>query len=258
MFFIDKHDILPPCLKDVTYGSIVVNYHPQKMEKECKCLTVGGNLIDYPCPIATPTTNLTTAKLLFNLVMSIPGACFLTMDIKDFYLNTPMECLELMHLKFDLLPPEIVDAYGLATKAVDGWVYVRIEKSTYGLPLAGLFANKLLASHLDANGYYQYQFKPGLWHHKLHPVTFSLVVDDFGVKAVGLTHAKHLKDMLQKYYKVSVDWAGKLFCGISLAWDYNNSTIDLSMPRYIDKTLRHFQHVPPMQPQHVPYKSAPP
>ncbi len=86
------------------------------------------------------------------------------------------------------------------------------------------------------------------------PRHFSLVVDDFGVNTVGLTHAKHLKDTLQKYCKVSIDWTCELFCGIFLAWDYNNSTVDLSMPGYIDKALRHFQHVPTMQSQHVLYK----
>ncbi|KAL7479589.1 hypothetical protein ACHAW6_005315 [Cyclotella cf. meneghiniana] len=227
------------------------------MEKECTRLTVDGSLIDYPWPIATPTTNLTIAKLLFNSVVLTPGAHFLTVDIKDFYLNTPMEHPEFVHLKFGLLPPEIVDAYGLATKGVDGLVYLCIEKFMYGLPQAGLLANKLLASHLNADGYYQCQFTLGLLHHKWHTVTFSLVVDNFGVKTVGLTHAKHLRDTLQKYYKVSIDWTGEFFCGISLAWDYNNNTVALSMLGYIDKALRHFQHVPPMQPRHVPYKSAP-
>ncbi len=40
-------------------------------------------------------------------------------------------------------------------------------------------------------------------------VTFSLVVDNFGTKTVGLTHAKHLKDTLQKFYNVVVEWTGK-------------------------------------------------
>ncbi|KAL7474984.1 hypothetical protein ACHAW6_000922 [Cyclotella cf. meneghiniana] len=244
MFFIHKHNIPQTCLKDITYGCIVVNYCPQKTTR----LTVGGNLIDYPWPITTPTANLTTAKLLFNSAVSTPGAHFLTMDIKDFYINTPMECPEFMHLKLDLLPPEIVDAYSLANKAVDGWVYVQIEKGMYCLPQAGGLTNKLLSSCLDTDGYYQCQFTLGLRHHKWHPVTFSLVVDYFGVKTVGLTYAKHLKHTLQKYYKVSMDWTGKLFCGISLVWDYNISTVDLSMPRYIDKALRCFQHVPPTQP----------
>ncbi|KAL7476830.1 hypothetical protein ACHAW6_002665 [Cyclotella cf. meneghiniana] len=127
----------------------------------------------------------------------------------------------------------------------------------YGLPQAGLLANKLLASRLDTHGYYQCQFTPGLWHHKWCPITFSLVVDDFGIKAVGITHAKHLAAVLQKYYTVSIDWTGELFCGISLNWDYRKKTIDLLMPGYMDKTLKCFQHTPPSQPQHAPYKSAP-
>ncbi|KAL7478502.1 hypothetical protein ACHAW6_004262, partial [Cyclotella cf. meneghiniana] len=127
----------------------------------------------------------------------------------------------------------------------------------YGLPQAGLLANKLLTSHLDTHGYYQCQFTPGLWCHKWCPITFSLVVDDFCIKVVGITHAKHLAAVLQKYYTVSVDWTGDLFCGISLNWDYRGKTFNLSMPGYIDKTLKHFQHAPPSQPQHAPYESAP-
>ncbi len=257
MFFIHKHEIPASRLKDITYGRIVVNYRPQKTEKERTRLTVGGNLIDYPWDVTTPTADLTTAKLLFNSVISTPGARFLTMDIKDFYLNTPMERPEFMRLKYDILPEEIVSQYGLAEKVTDGWTYVRIEKGMYGLPQAGLLANKLLSSRLEAHGYYQCQFTPGLWRHKWRPVTFSLVVDDFGVKTVGLTHAKHLKHVLQNYYTVSVDWTGELFCGISLCWDYHNKTVDLSMPGYIEKALKRFHHTPPSQPQHAPYKSAP-
>ena len=257
MFFIHKHEIPPSRQKDITYGRIVVNYRPQKTEKERTRLTVGGNLIDYPWEVTTPTADLTTAKLLFNSVISTPGARFLTMDIKDFYLNTPMEHPEFMRLRYDTLPEEIISKYGLAQKVLDGWTYVRIEKGMYGLPQAGLLANKLLSSRLETHGYYQCQFTPGLWRHKWRPVTFSLVVDDFGVKTVGLTHAKHLIDALQKYYTVSVDWTGELFCGISLTWDYRGKTVDLSMPGYIEKALKRFHHAPPSQPQHAPYKSAP-
>ncbi|KAL7477492.1 hypothetical protein ACHAW6_003298 [Cyclotella cf. meneghiniana] len=138
------------------------------------------------------------------------------MDEKDFYLNMPMEHPKFMHLKYDLLPQEIIDAYDLFIKVLNGWVFVRIEMGMYSLPQAKLLANKLLASHLDATGYYQCQVMPGLWCHKWCPFTFSLVDDDFGNKSVGLMHAKNLKATLQKYYKVAVDWTGELFCGISL------------------------------------------
>ncbi|KAL7476238.1 hypothetical protein ACHAW6_002113 [Cyclotella cf. meneghiniana] len=185
------------------------------------------------------------AKLLFNSVISTPGARFITMDIKDFYLNIPMERPKFMHLKYDILPLEIITKYGLAQKVLDGWVYARIEKGMYGLPQAGLLVNNFLASHLDTHGYYQCQFTPGLWRHKWRPITFSLVVDNFGIKTVSITHAKHLTTVLQKYYTISVNWTGELFCGISLNWDYRGKTVNFSMPGYINKTLMRFQYAPP-------------
>ena len=127
----------------------------------------------------------------------------------------------------------------------------------YGLPQAGCLVNKLLAQHLDKEDYYQCQYTPGLWKHKWHLITFSLVVDNFGIKTIGLLHAKHLKTALEKYYEVTVDWKGELFFDFTLHWDYKNHTIDLSMPNYIPKALKGFQHSPPSQPQHAPYKCAP-
>ena len=59
---------------------------------------------------------------------------------------------------------------------------------------------------------------------------FSLVVDDFLLKCQGIQHAKHLKEALEKYYEVDVDWEGRLFCVITLDWNYNMRNGDLSVP----------------------------
>eukprot|EP00804_Cyclotella_cryptica_P023640 CCRYP_011954-RA/>CCRYP_011954-RA protein AED:0.37 eAED:0.37 QI:0/-1/0/1/-1/1/1/0/141 len=56
---------------------------------------------------------------------------------------------------------------------------------------------------------------------------------------------------------MSIDWDGKLYCGIQLDWDYNLRTLDISMPRYIDNVLQRFQHPIPSSPQSVPYKPFP-
>eukprot|EP00804_Cyclotella_cryptica_P001552 CCRYP_003759-RA/>CCRYP_003759-RA protein AED:0.38 eAED:0.38 QI:0/0/0/1/0/0.5/2/0/316 len=56
---------------------------------------------------------------------------------------------------------------------------------------------------------------------------------------------------------MSIDWDGKLYCGIQLDWDYNLRTLDISMPRYIDNVLQRFQHPIPSSPQNVPYKPFP-
>jgi hypothetical protein len=49
-----------------------------------------GDRVQYPGNTGTPTANLLTVKILINSIISTPGTKFMTMDIKDFYLNTPM------------------------------------------------------------------------------------------------------------------------------------------------------------------------
>ena len=66
--FIPHKAVSPGCT--VTYRRIVVDYQPQKQEPNRTQLTVGGDRIDYPWEVATPTANLTTAKLLFNSTIS--------------------------------------------------------------------------------------------------------------------------------------------------------------------------------------------
>eukprot|EP00804_Cyclotella_cryptica_P013537 CCRYP_021093-RA/>CCRYP_021093-RA protein AED:0.19 eAED:0.14 QI:0/0/0/1/1/1/4/0/1001 len=194
-----------------------------------------SNLIDYPWEVATPTSDPTTVKLLFNSVISTPGAVFVVMDVNNFYLNTPMERPEYMRLQLKLIPDEIIAKDNLRNKVdANGWVYMRIGLGMYSLLQAGRLANKLLQKQLNLEGYYHCQFTPGLWRHKWRPITFSLFVDNFGIETVGLSHVKHLKHALEKYNEVTVDWKG-----------------------YIPKALTCFHHPPPKKAQHAPYKAAP-
>ena len=91
----------------------------------------------------------------------------------------------------------------------------------YGLPQAGFLANKLLGRCLSKHGYFPVQYTPGLWKHAWLPVTFSLVVDDFGVKYTGKDHALHLINATENDYKLALDWQDKTYCGINLEWNYS-------------------------------------
>ena len=63
------------------------------------------------------------------------GAKFMTIDIINFYLNTPMERPEYMRLKISYMPNNIIEKYKLNEKVnPDGYVYVKIQKGMYGLP----------------------------------------------------------------------------------------------------------------------------
>ena len=73
------------------------------------------------------------------------------------------------------------------------------------------------------------------------PIDFTLVVDDFGIGYKENEHALHLLQMLHKYYEaVSVDWRGTLYCGITLKWDYQQRTCELSMPGYVQQAVAKF------------------
>ena len=93
---------------------------------------------------------------------------------------------------------------------------------------------------------------PGLWTHKTRPIMFSLVVDDFGVKYAGKQHANHLFSALEEHYEATTDWEGKLYCGLTLHWDYNTRTVDISMSGYVTAALYQFQHETSRQPYHAP------
>ena len=161
-------------------------------------------------------------------------------DIKNFYLGTPMARYEYMRLPIKLIPDEIIEAYELRTKAHNDHVYMEIRRGMYGLPQAGILANQLLTNRLAPHGYEQCQNTPGLWRHKWQPILFSLVVDNFGIKNVGKQHADHLIQAIEEHYEFAKDWAGTLYCGITLKWDYTQRTVDLSMPGYIQATLHKY------------------
>jgi hypothetical protein len=90
--FINKPQVPRERFKDVTYGQFVCTEpeRPEKKEKNHTRFTIGGNRINYPGEVATPTADLLVAKILFNSTISTPGAKFMTMDISDFYLNLPL------------------------------------------------------------------------------------------------------------------------------------------------------------------------
>jgi hypothetical protein len=166
----------------VTYGSFVVDINDHKEEKECTRLSVGGDQIEYPGDKSTRTAGLTTAKNLINSVISTLGAKFLVIDIKKIYLNTPLGRSECMVINLSSLPQETIDNYDLIELAQDGKLYIEIQKGMYGLPQAGILANELLQRSLAKDGYRPTQHTHGLWKHDTRPISFSLVVDDFGVK----------------------------------------------------------------------------
>jgi len=52
-------------------------------------------------------------KLLVNSVISTPGAKFMTMDISNFYLMTPLKRKEYLRMKLSDIPEDVIKQYNL-------------------------------------------------------------------------------------------------------------------------------------------------
>ncbi len=95
---------------------------------------------------------LGTIKLLLNSVVSKPAGQFMTADVKNFYLNTPLERLKYMRIPIKLFPQEIIDAYGLTNLLHNDHVYVEQNKEKNGQPKSSLLENKMPPNPPPKNG----------------------------------------------------------------------------------------------------------
>jgi hypothetical protein len=96
-------------------------------------MTIGGNLLDYDGNTKTPIADLITMKILLNSVISTFKAKFLTIDIKNFYLEIKLKDKQYMFLPADLIPKEIMDTYNLHQLIHNGKIYMAINKGIYSL-----------------------------------------------------------------------------------------------------------------------------
>ena len=254
--FIRRADV--PRDRKVAYIRIVVDIRPSKAVQERVRLTVGGDQVDYPGEVTTRTAELQTCKIHLNGVISTDGAKFMCLDIKNFYLGTPLDRPEYARIPAKYIPINIMDKYNLWDMVEDGHVYISIHKGMYGLPQAGRLANDLLRKRLAPYGYYECKHTPGYWKHVTRPIKFPLVVDDFGVHYEHREDVEHLMKVLGKWYEYTTDWSGETFCGITLKWNYDEGWVELSMPGYIEKVLIRFNHSRPKRPQHSPHPCPPP
>ena len=237
-------DIPADRIKDITY------YNPQVSEKmkDGKIKrrvrgTIGGDRVNYPGEVAARTAEMEVVKLLLNSVLHTEGAKWMTADITDFYLNTPLERKEYLRIQRKFIPDEAMQEFGFDKYMVNGSVLFEVNKGMYGLPQAGLLAQKRLIAHLATADYHQCKHVPCLFEHTSNGTQFTLVVDDFGIKYSSIAGAQHLLDTLAALYPITSDWTGNKYLGITTRFeaDSRGKYVSLSMPGYVAKQLLRFK-----------------
>ena len=117
-------------------------------------ITVAGSQICYPEDVGTPTGSLELVKIIINSVLPRRNARFFSSDLKNVYLQTPMEQSEYMCIKLSDIPQEFIKEYYLTEAAQNGWIYFEILCGCYALQQSGRLANDLMRTRLEKAGYY--------------------------------------------------------------------------------------------------------
>jgi hypothetical protein len=123
---------------------VVCEVRLEKDDPDCTRITISGNSICFLGDVGTNTMSLELFKLLLNSVLSFPGTCFSSIDLNNFYLDTPMPDPEYVRIKIADIPAEFIEEYNLQGHNRYGWIYFEICQGYYGLPQAGIIANNLL------------------------------------------------------------------------------------------------------------------
>ena len=69
-----------------------------------------------------------------------------------FYLSAPLDHFKYMKMPIALFPQWTIDQYNLTKHALHGFVYLEMRQAVWGLPQAGILANKLLRKRLLPHG----------------------------------------------------------------------------------------------------------
>ena len=218
-------------------------------------MTVGGDKLDAYQDVRSPAVVITNTKIHLNSTIfdAHTGARYCTTDLKDFFLNSIMHIYQYMRLHRRYVTQEIINEYAITDNFFDskGYVYLEIRKGMYGLKEAAILAYEQLREHLSKSGYVPMKHTPGVWRHGSRPTTFTLAVDDFGIKCFKKSDADHLLKALGEKYALAIDWTVTSYLGLTINWHYDEGYVDISMPDYVPKALAKFHHSAPKRPQHA-------
>ena len=138
-------------------------------------MTAGGNRLDYPGNTSSPAVSMLDAKLHINSTISDAhkGARYFGIDLKNFYLDTPMTYYQYIRVLPKMIPKEVWDdpRYTIHISA-NRFVYLEIRRGMYGLKEAGVLAFEQLARHLAPHGYKPTSYTPSLWRHATRPTIY--------------------------------------------------------------------------------------
>ena len=98
----------------------------------------------------------------------------------------------------------------------------------------------------------------GLFTHVLRDISFTLVINNFGIKFTIKQDCDYLIKMMREKYKFKVNYEAKQYIKIHLQWDYVKREVVCSMEGYVTKALEELEHIFPKKHFYRPSNTRPP
>ena len=223
--------------------------------------TFGGNNLNYPYPTMSPTADKVLVKIHQNSVISDRrnkklDYRYMCVDLKSFYLGSKLDRSEWMLVPTKFMSQDLISELKLEEYIHKDHILFEVTGSLYGHPAAGRISNKDLVQHLERHGYTQSANVPCLFSNKDKSITFTLIVDDIGIKYVhGNNEIDHLLNILQKpisKWDIKVDRTGSQYNGQRLTWDYDKNTLITDVPNYVKQANHELMPNKPIQKFNTP------
>ena len=240
---IHRHQQPPDRRKDTTYNSPKPK---EKLDDEGNKtyrmrFTLGGDRLKDCGPtlshVADHTTiNIHQQSVLKDLKDGLP-ARYVTADCSNYYLQGKLDRPEYVLIPITDLPATVIDQCGLRPYIHNNKILFEVNGSMYGHPAAGRIAQHEFITLMNKHGYYEDPNVPCLFKHITRPTTFTLVVDDLGIKILNETDLQHLIATIQEKWEVKVDRSGTKYNGLRLTWNYKEHTLMTDIPNYVTEQL---------------------
>ena len=97
-------------------------------------LTAGENLIEYLETTSTLIVGIVMSKIYWNSIILTSNSIYYSINIKGYYLNSPLEAFKYTRILFNILPQEIIIQYNLQSiVAEDSFVHMEVYSGICGL-----------------------------------------------------------------------------------------------------------------------------
>ena len=182
-------------------------------------MTVGSNRHEAYQDVQSPAVGILDAKIHINSIISDvhKGASYCTADITDFFLCSTMQTYQYICIHHLYVPAEVLVEYNLTpyylnTKSL--WIFWNPKRQVWTQRSChiGLWVIERKLGKI----FLPFKHTPGMWRHNTHLITFTLSINDLGVKYFSKDDTKHLSSALQDKYSITTDWYGSSYLGIAI------------------------------------------